>query len=261
MPKLTAILDVDERVTHSKHDSVPRGVKIARQVASTSAPARTEHADKDEQPPIEPAPTQSPKEPRVSERVLRELEKGYDLVMFGLDGQPAENGELLRILETIAPSYKGARAFVVADGRKAPRRTPVSPCILLPVTGVDYSLRAAEMAIAIAAAAEVRLTVLCVSQAAARVPWHRRRDVAVPAEETATVDAVRALAEHRGVVIMPRIIAHERPDQVILREARHGGSDLIVMGVKERPAAVTSFGPTGDAVVRDAPCPVLLLST
>jgi Kef-type K+ transport system membrane component KefB/nucleotide-binding universal stress UspA family protein len=261
MPRLTAILDINERSGSTSGDTVPRGVKIARRVASTSAPARTEAGDKDGQPPIEPAPSDSAKEPNVSERVLRELDKGYDLVMFGLDGQPSENPGLRRILETIAPSYKGARAFVVADDRKAPRRMPSSPCILLPVTGVDYSRRAAEVAVAVAAAAEVRLTVLCVSQAAARVPWHRRRYAGAPAEERATIETIRAIAERRGVAIMPRIIAHERPDQVILREARRGGYDLIVMGVKERPAAVPSFGPTADAVVRGAPCAVLLLST
>jgi nucleotide-binding universal stress UspA family protein len=103
--------------------------------------------------------------------------------------------------------------------------------------------------------------VLCVSQAAARVPWHRRRYAGAPVEERATIETVRAIAERRGVAIMPRIIAHERPDQVILREARRGGYDLIVMGVKERPAAVPSFGPTADAVVRGATCAVLLLST
>ena len=261
MPRLTAILEIDERAADSDGDTVPRGVQIARRVASTSASTHSDAADKDEEPPIEAAPTRRAKEPGASERVLRELEKGYDLVMFGVDGQPAENAELVRILQTIAPAYKGARAFVVADGRKAPRRTPAAPCILLPVTGVDYSRRAAEIAVAIAAAAEVRLTVLCVSQAAARVAWHRRRYAGAPAEERATMEAIRAIAEARGVTIVPRIIAHERPDQVILREARRGGSDLIVMGVKERPAAAPSFGPTADTVVHDAPCAVLLLST
>jgi len=31
--------------------------------------------------------------------------------------------------------------------------------------------------------------------------------------------------------------------------------------VKERLGPTPSFGPTADAVMRDAPCPVLLLST
>ncbi len=58
-----------------------------------------------------------------------------------------------------------------------------------------------------------------------------------------------------------RIVAHDRPEEVIVDPARRIRAELIVMGVKERPADVPSFGPTADAVLEAAPCAVLLLST
>ena len=43
--------------------------------------------------------------------------------------------------------------------------------------------------------------------------------------------------------------------------ARRMGANLVVLGVKERPAPAPSFGPTADKLLKESPCSVLLLST
>jgi Kef-type K+ transport system membrane component KefB/nucleotide-binding universal stress UspA family protein len=226
----------------------PEAVQDAKPEAK---PATTESA------PVEAAPTPK-KNTSISDAVATELRKGYDLVVFGADRMPAENTELLEVLSHIEESYQGARAFVVARERRRARSDTLR--ILLPVTGADYSRRGAEVAVAIAAAAEMSLCVLAVSRTAARESWYRRRREPA-AEDRATMDAIRRLAERRGVQIFANFEANEHPDVAITRFARRNSSTLIVLGVKERLGPAPSFGPTADAVLQNAPCSVLLLST
>jgi nucleotide-binding universal stress UspA family protein len=293
--KLTAVMDVEHVPGKDARKDEEHVVQIAQQAAQTPVPVAEEKAppesapatkdvvaredapaqtplpenenaaepeelparepqDDAKPPPIEPA--QRAKNVSVPESVAAELAKGYDLALFGFDLMPAENAELTAILEGINSSYEGARAFVVSRERR-----PDEPLhILLPVTGADYSRRGAEVAVALAAAAEVPLSVLCVSRVAARTPWYLRSREALP-EDKATIEAIRRLADHRDVTILPHIEAHARPDIAITRFASRMGASLIVLGVKERLGPAPSFGPTADSVLNDARCSVLLLST
>ena len=57
-------------------------------------------------------------------------------------------------------------------------------------------------------------------------------------------------------------VAGGRPWREILRVAREGETELIVMGVRGRgPVDLTLFGSTTHHVVRSAPCPVLVVHT
>ena len=252
--KLTALLDIEQRPDEDAERQPQYGLKVAQEAAESGARTGQEESSENEKPPIEPAPRVE--RLSVPDEVARELEKGYDLALFGLNGLPAENNCLVSILKKIDRSYEGARAFVVSR-----ERNPDNPrCILLPVTGADYSRRGAEIAIALAAAAEVPLSVLYVSRHAEQSAWYRRPSASLP-EHQATIEALERIAERRGVTIVPRIEAHDRPEEAIMSRARRIGANLIVLGVKERPAQPPSFGPTADTILREAPCSVLLLST
>jgi Kef-type K+ transport system membrane component KefB/nucleotide-binding universal stress UspA family protein len=250
--KLTAILDIELKADAEPQHS--QGLQVALDAAQASKSANESPAEAPAAPPIEAAPQD--KDGSVAKNVAAEVAKGYDLVLFGIDGLPAENPKLRPLLEALDESYTGARAFVVARERNP----DMQPCILLPVTGADYSRRGAELAIALAAAAEVSLSVLVVSRAAARIPWYRRRPDPLP-EDQATIDAIRGLAEHHDVTIRPHIRADKHPEETIIRFGRRMGANLIVLGVKERPGPGPSFGHTADTILREAPCSVLLLST
>ncbi len=289
--KLTAVMDI-------VHDAAPsdgtrtsphalrdeHGAQIARASAHETARAAGADAGRDahagavattvaevatDAPHLKPdaAPTPSALPPSVEtaeperrdalpESVAAELRKGYDLVVLGLDDARGEDSPLAAMLGGIESTYQGARAFVFARARdvQAPLR------ILLPVTGADYSRRGAEVAIALAAASEAPLSVLAVARRAAPAPrLQRRRGRAL--EDRATIEAIRELAGQRGVTILPRLVEGEEPIREIAAHARRIGATLIVLGVKERPGPVPSFGPTAEGVLHDAPCSVLLLST
>ena len=257
--KLTAVMDVAQRPGEDAEKNPGHGAQVALEAAQEGAPVTAPQDDakppeKTEEPPIEPAPRK--KNLSIPEEVERELAKGYDLALFGFDGLPSENAGLLAILETIK-SYEGARAFVVAHGRNPENHSR----ILLPVTGADYSRRGAEIAIALSAASGVPLSVLYVSEAAARAPWYQRRAGQTRPEDRAVIETIQRLAEPRGVTILPHIEASDRAAEEIMSFARRMGANLIVIGVKERPAPAPSFGPTADTLLREAPCSVLLLST
>jgi nucleotide-binding universal stress UspA family protein len=275
-------MDVEQAPGAKPKDDAEHGVQVALEAAQSSAPAAQEPAveaapdgvkdaaeaveppeqteakaresAKVDDPPVETAARA--KDASVPEAVEAELAKGYDLVLFGLDSPPAQNALTRAVLEHIDKSYEGARAFVVARGRADGGALR----LLLPVTGAVYSRRGAEIAVALAAAAGVPLSVLSVSRVAARRPWFQRNSEPLP-EDRATIEAIQRLAEPRGVSIIPQIEAHQHPDVAITRYARRIGATLIVLGVKERLGPAPSFGPTADSVLTEAHCSVLLLST
>ena len=57
------------------------------------------------------------------------------------------------------------------------------------------------------------------------------------------------LGEQHGVVIKTMIRADIAPEDAILRQARLGRHNLIVMGVTRRPAATLTFGKVASAVL------------
>lgn len=67
-------------------------------------------------------------------------------------------------------------------------------------------------------------------------------------------------AEHRaeGVRLSARLLEGPAPD-TILKAARDLGARFIVLGSVTPRTLARLLGSTGDAVVRDAPCPVILV--
>src|SRR5439155_4322382 len=129
--------------------------------------------------------------------------------------------------------------------------------ILLPVNGTEVSRRAAEVAVAIAAAHGHSLAVLYVATAAARN--RPRRDAR--REQLAVMKDVVALADHYGVQVKTTVYADVAPDRAILAEARKAGDGLIIMGVSRRPGDRLSFGDTAAAILEHAPSSIMFVAS
>src|SRR5205085_8147897 len=99
--------------------------------------------------------TNQPTSPDLSEAVLDEIKKGYDMLFLGLDdvlqGNRKPDNEADSAVEKILQEFAGAVAIVVA--KEAPKLAQTDALrILMPTSGTDYSRRAAEVAVAIAKA-------------------------------------------------------------------------------------------------------------
>src|SRR5262249_59530874 len=97
------------------------------------------------------------------EAVAKEAEKGYDLLIVGVENTRVKNGGFHSDVSRIASAFEGPLAIVAGSGDQLrhPQQSPLH--ILVPVTGNEVSRRAADVAIAIARAYERPITALYVA--------------------------------------------------------------------------------------------------
>jgi nucleotide-binding universal stress UspA family protein len=130
----------------------------------------------------------------------------------------------------------------------------------VPTTGADYSRFGAEVAVAIARGCHATVTALHVSLPPFQSGLHRR-----PGESSgssrAIIDDMAALAHRESVHIVTKILSGPLKDESILHEARVGEHQLIVLGSKQRPGETLNFGESVSAIVGNAPCPVLVVTS
>jgi len=133
----------------------------------------------------------------VTEAIAREAKRGYGLLLIGVAKTRGSGGSFHVDLTRIVASFEGPLAVVAARGPhlREPEESPLN--ILLPVNGTEVSRRAAEVAIAIAAACRRPLAALYVTTAAARdrPRLHARQ------EQLAVIDDVVGLDHVRGELV------------------------------------------------------------
>jgi K+:H+ antiporter len=197
----------------------------------------------------------------VSEAVLKETDKGYDMLFLGLDGllqgdhQP--NQETDSAVEKILREFDGTVAMVVA---KNGRRSMASDAmrILVPTTGADYSRRAAEVAIAIARACPCQVTALHVAPPPEEVIrlTATRRSINTG---HALVRDIERLGEREGIKVRPLVTYRREPEAAIIRQLEKGNYDLAVLGAKARPGEQVFFGHSIEVLLEKIPCSLILV--
>jgi Kef-type K+ transport system membrane component KefB/nucleotide-binding universal stress UspA family protein len=196
----------------------------------------------------------------IDQAVTAEAQKGYDLLVIGIEPTVHADGGVNADVARAADGFAGPLALIAARGAHLadPRSAPLD--ILVPVNGTDVSRRGAEVALNLARAAGASVTALYVTNATASTT--RRRRFRNPGRSDAAVlREVTTLADQHGV----RVQAVEREnlaaEDAILRQARLGGHNLIVMGVARRPGDTLAFGNIADAVLEASDRSVVLLAT
>lgn len=94
-------------------------------------------------------------EKALSQMILDEVKKGYDMIFLGVENALSSYGgegiTFVPALQEIIKGFNGATAITVSRGNNYPRNPHDKALnILIPITGTDYSRRAAEVAMAIA---------------------------------------------------------------------------------------------------------------
>ncbi|WP_246102019.1 cation:proton antiporter [Methylobacterium terricola] len=190
----------------------------------------------------------------AAEVVGEEAAKGYDLLIVGIDPTVSPEGGLADTVAGAAERFDGPLAVAAARGAHRADPEHAALAVLAVIDGTQAARRGAEIAVTLARGAGGTLTVLFLSEGPGRLAGLRQADAAALRE-------VLDLAERAGLRVRTELRATRAPEHAILRQARAGDHDLIVMGVTRRAGEAAAFGPVAEAVLEASDRSVLLLAS
>ncbi len=196
------------------------------------------------------------------EAVAKEAKKGYDLLFVGIKISKPDKCGLPDELSLIAAEFDGPLAVIEARGKHLEHSAEKRLKILVPITGTDISRRGAEVAIALARAENGRVTALYVSTKSRPGSMRGRlqQSIASHRVEEAILKDITHMADQYESNIKTAVRTNIAADDAILREAREGSYDLIVMGVNRRPGDTAFFGDVATAVLEKSDCSIFIIS-
>jgi nucleotide-binding universal stress UspA family protein len=135
--------------------------------------------------------------------------------------------------------------------------------ILVPVRGNKVSRRAAEVALALAQKSDSPLTALYVLSTVGLGAAQRRLKRPTPTRrhEEAVLKDIVGLADRYRRSIRTALRLDPAPEDAILRQARLGHYNLIVMGVGRPGGETLFFGKVAAAVLENSECSILFVSS
>jgi Kef-type K+ transport system membrane component KefB/nucleotide-binding universal stress UspA family protein len=181
---------------------------------------------------------------KVDEAIKLESEKGYDLLIVGIDRPVRVNGAFSPTVSRIARSFGGPIALVIGGDRAGEVADAEGFRILVPINGTDAARNGAELAFALSPADNSTVTALHVANRRADNAAGNRNERAVllDATELGVRYGFRAIetAAHTDIA----------PDAAILTEAKRIDADLIVIGATRRVGDELFLGETVANVLR-----------
>ncbi|MCF8476075.1 MAG: cation:proton antiporter [Pseudolabrys sp.] len=191
----------------------------------------------------------SPKQEAIAE----EAEKGYGLMIVGLDKTVVRKNQFHESVTELAAGFEGP--LLIADAREEHRKHPLhgTVSILVPVNGTEVSRRAAEVGIALARATKAPLTALYVTTG-------NKNNRSRRYEEAILKDVVD-LAESYELDIRTAVRGDLAPEDAILKEATRHKHNLVVMGVGRRPGEKLFFGDTATALMEKSGASLLFVAS
>ncbi len=189
-----------------------------------------------------------------SEAVAEEAEKGYDLLIIGLDKTVARRNQFHDGVTNLAAGFEGPLAVV--DAREPHLKEPLEGklSILTAVNGTETSRRAAEVAIVLARSSNAAITALYVA------PGGKNKKRSRQYEEAILKDIVDLAATY-DVEMRTAVRADVAPDEAILKETARRKHILIVLGVGRRPGEKLFFGDTAAALLENSERSLLFVAT
>jgi nucleotide-binding universal stress UspA family protein len=196
----------------------------------------------------------------AEEAIAEEARKGYDFMVIGREKTVAAEGGFHADIVAVAKAFEGPLAIAAARGVHQVEPLESTLDILVPITGTEVSRRGAEVALAIARASRSAVTALYVPHGAA-APRRRRFAGGRRGEAEAILKDTVALAEQYGVPIRTAVRVNLTAEDAILRQARLGGHNLVVMGVTRRPGETLVFGTVATAVLEASDRSILFVAS
>ena len=193
----------------------------------------------------------------TDEAIVTEAAKGYDLIFAGFARPVSLTAQQFEEpLQSLVATFEGPMAIML----NAPRTVPAAgrPLnILVPTGGTPDARLATEIALALAKATKGSLTVLHVFDPREDTDLLRGR--ARRQGMSILVDA-RRLGKRSDVDVKGIALTNASPETAIRQAIRSGRFDLIVLGSTLRQGRSRFLGPRSSNLIRDLPCPILLIA-
>jgi Kef-type K+ transport system membrane component KefB/nucleotide-binding universal stress UspA family protein len=186
------------------------------------------------------------------EAVAEEAEKGYSLMIIGLDKTVARRNEFHDDITKLAAGFEGPLAVLDVRDRLLEHPLDAKLNILVPVNGNEYSRRAAEVAIAVARASHAPLTALYVA------PGGKKRSRRY---EEAILKDISKLAETYDTEVRTAVRADVAAEDAILKELSRKPYSLVVIGAGRRPGEKLFFGDTAAALLEKSERSLLFVAS
>jgi Kef-type K+ transport system membrane component KefB/nucleotide-binding universal stress UspA family protein len=195
------------------------------------------------------------------ETILTELKNGYGLLILGLDEGTKKNAPAYpAAMEKIVREFDGPVALVIHGSQPGNRRDERLERILVPTTGSDYSRFGAELAVGIAKGCGAKVTALHISAPPVETDLLRRPAKLLRPARALLGDIV-ALGDREGVQVKAQHLVGLAKESSILQQAYRGRHQLIVLGTKAWSADELHFGRSAEAIINNAPGPVLIVKS
>jgi K+:H+ antiporter len=196
------------------------------------------------------------------EAVADEAQKGYDLLIVGMEKTRTASGGFSRGITRVVGGFDGPLAVAIAGGPLAAGNEPISR-ILIPVNGTDVSRRAAETGFVLARAAGSRVSALYVASGRSNGAGRSRlrRGVDTRRNEEAVLKDIADLADRYDASVRTALRVDPAVEEAILREAKRGRYDLVVLGVTRRPGDTLFFGNMAAALLERCDTAILFVAS
>lgn len=185
-------------------------------------------------------------------------EKGHDLMFLGVEPVASDTGGFTGRVSRLIAAFGETVAIVVSrEARTAIGQNELR--ILIPISDTERSIRAVEFGCALAKAAKAPLAVIYI-----REPNEIQQRPRFGREEfshTAAFERVDEIAEQTGVKITKTLQEGNSAEVAILRHARRGRYNLLVVGVSRRAGERLSYGRIADNLLEAADRSIVFLET
>jgi Kef-type K+ transport system membrane component KefB/nucleotide-binding universal stress UspA family protein len=193
------------------------------------------------------------------ENVLEDsAEKGHDLLFVGIDPVSSENGGFAARVSRLMTAFGGTVAVVASrEGRTATASGDLR--ILIPISDTERSIRAVEFGCAIARSSGAAVAVIYILEPneAQQRPRFGRDEFG----HAAAFERVDEIAEQTGVKITKTLQEGNSAEVAILRHARRGRYNLLVVGVSRRAGDRISYGRIADNLLDAADRSIVFIET
>jgi Kef-type K+ transport system membrane component KefB/nucleotide-binding universal stress UspA family protein len=177
-------------------------------------------------------------------------DQGHDLLFIGVEPVAGSDGGFSETISVMTSAFKGTAAIVSSRGRGVPEDRKMR--ILVPISGTERSTRAAEFAFLIAKVTGCSVSVIYIVGPQQTRSLSRISDNASAHAHMTASERIDEIARYYGVTARKIVQQDESPELSILRHARRGRYDLIVLGVSRRAGDQLSYGKIANTLMEAA---------
>jgi Kef-type K+ transport system membrane component KefB/nucleotide-binding universal stress UspA family protein len=195
------------------------------------------------------------------EAISEEANRGYDLLVFAADEPPGDSHFVFSPLVDGVIMNTSTRTLVVYDPEPATQRDIRR--VLVPVSGSELSISAAEFGIELAKSLNATVTCLFVTESEAVELYGDTTQSGKKIQSNVSNEiesTLKELSEALDVEFASMLVqTSSHPAQAAILTAQQNDIDLIVLGAEPKLGKTLFFGHTINYILRHAPCAVAVL--